>query len=132
MVTIKVANTPKDAGSESGADLQKIIAKFNPTDPSENTMRKMNSDFMKTHDLPSQANGIQIKTFKSVLSAGKEANTQKDAGSESGANLQEMIAEIKPPDPVVSSWKEKNSGLKILLMAFGTQLEPSQTLLKSK
>ena len=92
-------------------------------------MRKMNLDFMKTHDLPSQANGLQIKTFKSVLSAGKEANTSKDAGSESGADLQKMIAEIKPPDSVMSSWKEKNSDLKILLMAYGTQIEPSQTLL---
>ena len=59
----------------------------------------MNSDLMKTHNLLSQAHGIQIKKFKSVLSARKIANTSKDAGSESGADLQKIIAEFEPPDP---------------------------------
>ena len=54
----------------------------------------------------------------------KVANTAKDAGSESGADLQKIIAKFKPSDPIVSLRKEKNSVLKNLLMTFGTQLEP--------
>jgi hypothetical protein len=99
MAAIKVANTAKDVGSESCTDLQKIIAKFKPPYSRENTKKKMNSDLMKTHNLLSQAHGIQIKKFKSVLSARKIANTSKDAGSESGADLQKIIAEFEPPDP---------------------------------
>ena len=57
---------------------------------------------MKTHDYPSQAHGISIKTFESASRAGKEAITPKDAGFESGADLQETIAKFKPPDSNVS------------------------------
>ena len=91
----------------------------------------MNSDLMKTHDLPSKTHGIQIKKFKSVSSAGKKANTLKDAGSESDEDLQKIINKFKPSDPIKSSRKEKNSGLKNLLIAFRTRLETTQSLLKS-
>ena len=132
MATIKVANTAKDAGSESGADLQKIIADCEPPDPSKKTRKKMKSDLMKTHDLTSKTHGIQIQTFKSVSSAGKKAKTLKDAGAGSDEDLHKIIVKFKPSDPIVSSRKEKNSVLKNLLMAFGTQLEPTSYLLKSK
>ena len=102
MAAIKVANIAKDVGSESCTDLQKIIAKFKPPYSRENTKKKMNSDLMKTHNLLSQAHGIQIKKFKSVSSAGKKANTPKDTGFESSADLQKIFAELKPPDTSVT------------------------------
>ena len=63
MVTIKEASTPKDAGSENGADLQKIIAEFKPPDPTVNTRNMMNSDLMKKHDQPSQDHSIFSQTL---------------------------------------------------------------------
>ena len=46
---------------------------------------------MKTHGRSIQAHGMRIKTFESALSSEKEANTPKDAGSKSNADLQGTI-----------------------------------------
>ena len=113
MAPIKEASTPKDTGSENGGELQGTIAKLKNPDPSVTTRKEMNSGLMQTNDRPSQAHGIQIKTFKSVLRAEKEANTPKDDGSESGADLQKIIAEFNSPDPSVTTIRKKiNSGLR--------------------
>ena len=111
MAPIKEASTPKDTGSENGGELQGRIVKLKHPEPRVTKRKEMNSSLMQTNDQPSQAHGIQIKTFKSVLSAEKEANTPKDAGSESGADLQKIIAEFKPPDPTVNTRNMMNSDL---------------------
>ena len=41
----------------------------------------------------------------------KEANTLKDVNAESDTDLHETIEQFEPPDPTVSTMKEKNSGL---------------------
>ena len=61
MATIKEASTSKDAGSESGADLQGTIAKLKPPDPSVTTRKEMNSGLMKTNDKPGQTASILSK-----------------------------------------------------------------------
>ena len=63
MATNKEANTPKDYGSENGGELQGTIAKLKHPEPRVTKRKEMNSGLMKTNDQPSQAYGIQIKTF---------------------------------------------------------------------
>ena len=63
MAMIKEASTPKDAGSESGADLLGTIAKFKPPDPSVTTKKEMNSGLMKTNDKPGQNASILSNNF---------------------------------------------------------------------
>ena len=111
MAKNKEANTPKDYGSENGRELQGVIAKLKHPEPRVSKRKEMNSGLMKTNEQASKAHGIQIKKFKSVSSAGKKANTPKDTGSESGADLQKIFAELKSPDTSVTIRKKINSSL---------------------
>ena len=63
MATIKVANTPKDACSESEAELYGTIAELKPSEPGDTTRKEMNSGLTKRPDQLSQDHSILSKTF---------------------------------------------------------------------